>query len=158
MTIPDFQSLMLPLMKLFNDEKEHSTSDAINYLGKEFTLTEEEILRLLPSGTQSIFKNRVYWAVAHLKMAGLLENIRRGVYKITSEGLNLLQANPTKININKLREYPEYIENMPVFKKSSMKKNTEDKENSEEVLTPEENMEISYQKIKSLWLKIFYKK
>ena len=80
--IPDFQKLMLPLLKFSVDEKEHSVSDAIFYLADEFKLTSDELNEWLPSKTQKIFYNRVYWAKAYLKMAGLIENIRRSYFKI----------------------------------------------------------------------------
>lgn len=60
--IPDYQSLMLPLMKFISDGQVHNTQDAVNYLGKEFHLTEEELNEWLPSKRQKTFHNRVHWA------------------------------------------------------------------------------------------------
>ena len=62
MAIPDFQSLMLPLLRLASDGKEHSTSEWRESLAIQFKLTEDERKELLPSGTQSLFTNRIAWA------------------------------------------------------------------------------------------------
>ncbi len=151
MKIPDFQTIMLPLLRYYSDNLVHSTSETIESLAKSFNLTEEDLAELLPSGTQSIFKNRVYWAIAHLKMANLLENIQRAHYKITSNGLSLLDNKPDKVNLKLLKTIPEYIEHT----KNSKKERTNKTENPEESisedeeneLTPEENLEYSFQKI-----------
>jgi restriction system protein len=72
MAVPDFQTLMLPLLKFAADRQEHSTSDAIDALALEFRLTDEERKELLPSGRQSKFDNRVRWAATYLKKASSL--------------------------------------------------------------------------------------
>ncbi len=71
-------------------------------------LSSEDIAELLPSGTQPIFTNRVSWAVIYMERAGLLERVRRGVYRILSEGEQLLSRNPARIDMNLLSEYPKY--------------------------------------------------
>ncbi|MBN1638053.1 MAG: restriction endonuclease [Ignavibacteriales bacterium] len=145
MAIPDFQTLMLPLLKFCGDGKEHSISETIEYLGKEFNLTDEDLSELLPSGAQYRFYNRVYWAKAHLKMAGLVENTKRSHYIITTQGLELLKTNPSEINIQLLKAYPGYIEHFKP-KDNTNKDETEIDNNNE--LTPEENLENYYQKIR----------
>ncbi|MCK9212348.1 MAG: restriction endonuclease [Ignavibacteriaceae bacterium] len=147
MSIPDFQSLMLPLLKFCSDEQEHSTKDTINYLSKQFNLSENELSQLLPSGTQYVFYNRVFWAKAHLKMAGLFENTKRAHFKITQSGLNLLKTNPSLVNLRTLKTYPEYIEHTKTHKKDKIEKLEIETENDSE-LTPEESLEYSYQKIR----------
>ncbi len=151
MTIPDFQSLMLPLLKFCSDENEHSTKDTIDHLAKEFNLSEEDLSQLLPSGTQYVFYNRVFWAKAHLKIAGLVENTKRAHFKITQSGLNILKENPSIINLRTLKSIPEYIEHTKTYKKDKPEKieNEIDAEtDNESNFTPEENLEYSYQKIR----------
>ena len=63
MTVPDFQSLMLPLLKLIADGQEHTSSQAIEALDQQFKLTDADRRELLPSGRQAKFVNRVGWAV-----------------------------------------------------------------------------------------------
>src|SRR5262245_142600 len=108
MAIPDFQSIMLPLLRLAGDNKEHSLRDAVESLADRMGLSREERTVLLPSGRQPIFENRVGWARTYLKKAGLLESPRRAVFKITSRGNDMLQTNPAKIAISTLVKYPEF--------------------------------------------------
>lgn len=148
MPIPDFQSIMLPLLKIYSSGDEHSTKDTIESLAPHFNLTEEELAELLPSRTQGIFNNRVHWAIAHLKMASLLESTKRAHYKITNNGLALLQSNPAIVNLRLLKTIPEYIDHTKAFKKEKTDNHEESEIDSDnENLTPEENLEYSYQKI-----------
>jgi restriction system protein len=82
MAIPDFQSLMLPLLRYLADGTEKANQDTSDALAKEFGLSEEEIAEILPSGQQTRFQNRIAWAKSHFKHAGLIESPRRGVYRI----------------------------------------------------------------------------
>ena len=77
MAIPDYQTLMLPVLRLASDGKEHRFRDAIDTLADEFQLTEDERKELLPSGTQALFTNRVGWARSYMKQAGLLDSPKR---------------------------------------------------------------------------------
>jgi restriction system protein len=79
MAIPDFQSIMLPLLKLCRDGREHTSREVIELLAHEYELTPEEQKKMLPSARQRVFDNRVAWARAHMKMAVLVENVRMGV-------------------------------------------------------------------------------
>jgi len=85
MAIPDFQSIMLPLLKLAGDGEMHDINDATEKLAKEFQLTDEEIARLIPSGQQR-FVNRIGWAKTYLKKAELLTYPKRGFFQITDRG------------------------------------------------------------------------
>jgi len=148
MGIPDFQSVMLPLMKYASDNREHTLREAIEALAEQFKLSEEELSELLPSGTQAIFDNRVGWAKTHLSKAGLLSSPRRSVFIITDRGKEILSKKPDFINMALLRQFPEYVE----FTKSTKKKDTSDKkEKPEESLfqnTPEETLEYAYQELR----------
>jgi restriction system protein len=108
MSIPDFQSIMLPLLRLCSDGQEHTNREAIEVLACEYRLTPEELKKMLPSAQQRVFDNRVAWARAHMKMALLLENVRRGVFRITERGKSILGAPPNEINLAFLRTFPEY--------------------------------------------------
>ncbi len=110
MAIPDFQSVMLPLLSFAADQQEHSLQDTVEALAAIFALTSEEREELLPSGKQARFDNRVAWARSYFKQAGLVENTRRGFFKISQRGLDLLKTTPQKINIKLLEQYPEFIE------------------------------------------------
>jgi restriction system protein len=108
MPIPDFQTLMLPFLKMANDKREYSSNDFLEPLAEMYNVTEEEKAQMLASGSQRIFHNRVHWAKAYLKMAGLIENTRRGYFRITDRGLNTLAENPQIINIKYLKRFPDF--------------------------------------------------
>ena len=90
MPIPNYQSIMLPLLRIASDGKEHRFREAVEQLAAEFKLTDEERNEMLPSGTAPLFDNRVGWARTYLKHAGLLESPKRGVFRITDRGRALL--------------------------------------------------------------------
>lgn len=110
MPIPDFQTLMLPLLKFAADGKEHTQSEAIADLAKQFKLREDELNEMVPSGQQPIFENRVNWSKTYLKKSGLLEYPRRGAFRITDKGKQILSQNPERINTAFLRQFPEFLE------------------------------------------------
>lgn len=142
MAIPDFQKIMLPLLKFLKDKQEHSIRETIDSLADQFDLSEEERRELLPSGQQAIFSNRVGWARTHLKKAVLLEPTRRGYFKITERGLSVLNQNPQNINIKFLDQFEE-------FKKfRAYKKEEPNKPEEEQDKTPEEALEIAYQNLR----------
>ena len=76
MAIPDFQKIMLPFLKFLGDKQEHSIGETVDSLADQFDLSNEERRELLPSGQQTIFRNRVGWARTHLGKAVLLESTR----------------------------------------------------------------------------------
>ena len=146
MPIPDFQTLMLPVLRYASTIDEHSLKDATDYLADEFSLTKEEREELLPSGRQPVFYNRVGWARTYLKKSGLLESSRRGYLQLTERGKEVLESNPTRIDMSFLQQFPEYVE----FR-GRRRDTTEfiQKDNGELDLTPEEALEDAYQKIRS---------
>ncbi|WP_454064374.1 restriction endonuclease [Candidatus Nitrospira salsa] len=110
MAIPDYQTVMLPVLQLASDQLEHKFREVVEFLAEEFALSDDERAELLPSGSQRVFHNRVGWARSYLKQAGLLESPRRGYFRITDQGLSLLAENPERINVSLLERYPEFIE------------------------------------------------
>jgi restriction system protein len=87
MAIPDYQTLMLPILKISGDGQEQRISDVVDQLARDFQLTEEERQQLLPSGKQTTFANRVHWAKTYLGQAGLLEATRRAHFRISDRGI-----------------------------------------------------------------------
>lgn len=109
MPIPDFQSVFFPLLKACADGQEHTKQELLPLLAKQFGLTEAELSIKLASGKQGMFDNRVSWAKSYLKQAGLLENLRRGVFSITARGLQVLDENPQPLNVRYLKRFPEFV-------------------------------------------------
>jgi restriction system protein len=141
MPIPDYQKLMLPLLKLAQDKQEHSLRAAIDAIARELSLSEADLKELLPSGKQPVFENRVGWARTYLKKAGLLESTRRGYFRITDRGLELLKSSPTTVTTKSLYQFPEFKE----FQTKSNKIDEGAISDSTYSGTPEELLEDSYQ-------------
>jgi restriction system protein len=142
MPIPDFQSLMLPLLKLAGDREEHAFQAAVGALAEQFGLTKEERLEPIASGPQPVFTNRVGWARTYMVKAGLLRSSRRAHFEITELGLQVLSQEPAGINIAFLKQFPEFVE----FQKgNSGKPGNGGPGPTVPDLTPEEAMEAAHQ-------------
>lgn len=146
MAIPDYQSIMLPLLRYAGDQEEHSLRESIEALADEYNLTDEERRELLPSGRQSVFDNRVGWARTYMKKAGLLESTRRGFAKITSRGMEVLSSNPAKINKNFLMEFDEFVEFQNYRRDIGSDGGNQPSISDDQ--TPEELMETAYERVK----------
>ena len=144
MTIPDYQSIMLPLLELAADGREHSLRETIETLSSQLGLSEEERRELLPSGRQPTFDNRVGWARTYMKKAGLLESTRRGYFRITKRGLDVLDKQPSQIDSAYLRQFPEFVE----FQTPKQKEEEETPPRLDDSATPEEEIESAYQKLR----------
>lgn len=145
MAIPDFQSLMQPLLVFAADGMEHSLRDAFKALADQFHLTPEERRDLLPSGRQATFDNRVSWARFHLVKAEILTPTKRGHFRITPRGKAVLAQNPEQINMAFLRQFPEYAE----FQRKQDKETDTAPEEASELVTPEESIESAYQRARA---------
>ncbi len=110
MAVPDFQSFFRPLLDFAADDKEHSLKEAREVLADKMQLTEEDLSEMLPSGTQTTFYNRVAWAKSFLNAAKVLESPKRGHFRITERGKDLLQQGHEIINNRVLSQYPEFVE------------------------------------------------
>jgi len=141
--IPDFQSIMRPLLDHLSDGDVLGTAETVDALASVFALSEEELNELLPSGTQTVFKNRIAWAKSYLKQAGLIEAPSRGKYRITSRGAEAL-ATGEPINMKFLERYEEY----QAFRNRSRQGGEETGNAAEEERTPEELIEIGFNRIK----------
>ena len=147
MPIPDYQTLMLPLLRFASDGNDHTTREAVEILATEFQLTAAERNELLASGQQAIFNNRVGWANSYLKKAGLLESPRRGALRITARGTQVLGDRPTRIDVKYLERFPEFSE----FRDAS--RNNRESTTTESVAiateqTPEEALELAHQSLR----------
>lgn len=145
MAIPDYQKIMLPLLKYANDGKEHSIRGAIEALADQFNLNDDERKELLPSGQQPLFDNRVGWARTYLKKSGLLATPKRGFFEITEQGRNVANQSLIEIDVKFLSQFPEFI-NFKNSKKQEEEVSSEIEENFD--ITPQESIELGYQKLR----------
>lgn len=150
MAIPDFQTVMLPLLVHMRDGQEHSNQETLNVLAEQFRLTEEECTQLLPSGQQPTFTNRVAWAKSHLKAAGLIESPRRGYYTICPRGVEVLRTNPERVDLRFLSQFPEYQEFRKTHREAGAAgpRPTSIPEGERDEWTPAEHLEYGHQRIR----------
>lgn len=150
MPIPDYQTIMLPLLKLLATKKDKMFKEIVEELSKEFNLSEEEKSELLPSGQAFLFSNRVGWARTYLKKAGLIDSPKRGMLVVTPRGASILKKNPSKIDNTLLKQFPEFLE-FQNYKKEDVPASKESVATITELAddeTPQEKIDNSYFKIR----------
>ncbi|MGH8501467.1 MAG: restriction endonuclease [Gammaproteobacteria bacterium] len=139
---------MFPLLRSLADGAERSTQETIEALQADLGLSDADIAEPMPSGRGPLFTNRIAWSKLHLKRAGLLDSPKRGVYRITDRGRELLHANPSTVNMAYLARYPEYL----AFRnrKPAADDSAEAAVSAELVeRTPEEYIEYGYSRLRS---------
>lgn len=135
MAIPDFQTLMLPLLELLKDGKPVKLSEMVEIMSDKYNLTEEERNEWLPSKVQKTMYNRVAWAKQYLKNSELIESPEKGLFKITQKGVAVLKEKPQKIDLRFLKNLDNGNVNQSTY-------NIEiDDNHIEENKTPEELIE-----------------
>ncbi|MCX8049354.1 MAG: restriction endonuclease [Methylohalobius sp.] len=141
MAIPDYQSLMLPLLQFLEDGQERPMGQAIEALAEKLGLTEEEREALLPSGQQRIFDNRVSWARTYMKKAGLIASPRRGFIGITELGKQVLAQSPLRIDVSFLERFESFRQFKSGRRETSLSGVEE---------TPEESFEAAYDRFRQV--------
>jgi restriction system protein len=153
MTIPDYQSLMLPVLRL-SAGGETKIADVVERLSDEFKLSEGERAELLPSGKQTTIANRTHWAKSYLKQAGLVTSTRRGYFQISEAGRSVLGESPPHINIDYLMRFPEFVSfrnrtSEGEIDKSAAEKSVFAEGRAEQSQTPEEIMRARHGQLNS---------
>lgn len=147
MAIPDYQTIMLPLLKLIARHGRIKLKDVQSMIASEFNLTDQEKSALLPSGKQPVLYNRVGWARTYLQKAGLLALPQRGVMEITERGVKALATNPVLINVKFLEQFPEFLAFRSAPEKDGPSQATDTTESS--YGTPEETLEEAHDQLKN---------
>lgn len=146
MAVPDFQTLMLPMLQFSGDENIHSLGEAREHLAAHFALTSEERAEMLPSGRQRRFDNRVAWARSYLEQGRLIESPRRAHFAITPRGREVLSRGVSRIDIGFLEEFEEFRQ----FRSSGIRDSSGAPALSTATAeTPEEVLERAYQTIRA---------
>ena len=110
MPVPDFQSLMLPVLKALSDGSDVQVAEVCTRVAAAEGLTPDDLLERTRGGHTTKLKDRVSWSITHFLYAGLVERVRRAVYRITPDGKQLLSRDPTRIDLKLLLQYPVYVE------------------------------------------------
>lgn len=147
MAVPDFQSLMLPLLKFSADGEEHTMQEAREGLADMLGLSQDDLEERLPSGRQTTFANRVAWAKVYLTIRGALESPKRGSFHISDRGRKILLEGPDCISIKYLERFKEFQEFRQASNKSRTQKVTHTHDDVSST-TPEETLEQAYQQLR----------
>ena len=110
MSVPDFQSLMLPTLKALSDGDDVQIAELRARVAAAEGLTPEDLMERTRGGHTTKFKDGVSWSITHFLYAGLVERVRRAVYRIAPEGKQLLSRNLTRIDLELLLQFPAYVE------------------------------------------------
>lgn len=141
MSIPDFQSFLLPVLEIFVDDNMHSVDECCTIIKNKMNISDEDAQELLPSGTDTRLRNRVYWSLVYLNHALILNKPIKSHYQITERGKELLNSGVEKITRKLLRDkYPEFAE----FS-SSKRSNGEQSDDSN--LTPEDELDKAFREL-----------
>lgn len=146
MAIPDFQTIMRPLLQSLSDLQERPSSWLYAQISDEFKLSQAEREELLPSKRQPVLNNRVAWALFHMKSAGLVESPKRGIYKLTTRGKKALKDNPQRVDMRVLDRFPEYAAMRAKNKDAATQ--TQQLE-AEVVVTPDEAIAAAYGELRA---------
>ena len=152
MPVPDYQTMMRPVLEAFADGKERRVKDILPDLIALFDLTSEEVEELLPSGTQTVLANRAHWARTYLSKAGLMRSPRRGFHVITDQGRELLRVHSGPIGNSTLAKFenfeqwrlPDRDKVVPDGQLSAIESSV-----AESILPPEEAMEAAAAELQS---------
>ncbi|MDX1905399.1 MAG: restriction endonuclease [Bacteroidia bacterium] len=145
--IPDYQSIMLPLLQFVADGRLYRSQEIVQGLADILQIQDEERKELLTSGTQSVFDNRVGWAKTYLKKAGLLDSPKRATVVITETGRQVLAQSPERIDNKLLRQFPSFV----AFQQSSRSERDPDVSSPASLPehTPEERLDQAYQQLRN---------
>jgi restriction system protein len=148
MAVPDFQSVMRPVLVVLADGEDHRPKSIREGVAAHFDLSEDALNEEIPSGRAKTFHNRVGWAITYLYRAGLVQRPKHAVYRITDRGRQVLMEHPERVDLKVLSQFDEFNE----FKQTS--KTTGDDgppsvEGGTDDQTPEERIETSYRELRS---------
>lgn len=136
MTVPDYETLMLPILEFLSDNQERKTSEIVTHVSTRFNLSEEDMRALIPSGRAMLVNNRVGWACTYLRKARLISSRQRGMNQITEDGQSSLSQKPNKIDSAFLSQFEKFQD----FRRETTNKTDSEATTTEasEEKTPEE--------------------
>lgn len=138
--------MMLPLLQFLSDGKEHALGDAVEALSNQHDLAPEERNQLLPSGQQTVIRNRVGWARTYMVKAGLIEPVRRGYFRISSRGRSTLESKPPRVDVHYLEQFPEFLAFRDLHNQKTSDAGTDIATIPD---TPEEALEAAYRRLRT---------
>lgn len=110
MPIPDYQTLMLPVLLLAASGHERRVAEVAEKIADDLGLSVNEREEMLPSGRQRLLHNRIHWAKFYMTKAGLITSPSRGRFIATEVGHNLFAGHPAHIDVSMLLKYQSFRE------------------------------------------------
>jgi restriction system protein len=151
MAVPRFDALMLPLLQIAADDKQHRLNDVVPALASALKLSDADRAEQIPSG-QSRLRNRVYWAKLYLSQAKAIDTVGPGLFQITQRGRELLARSLDRITPDLLMEYPEFRSFRAKSKSGSSSKPTAEITSDEAAAThdtPQDSIQAAYDELKA---------
>jgi len=145
--IPDFQTLMLPMLQLLRHGEEKTLNEVVKDLAAKYELGQEELKIKVPSGQMGLFRNRVGWTRSYLKKSGLIKYPKRGTYQLTKLGKDFLATSPTELRIKHLKELPMFQEWTETFGQTSGSDDSLEEQISDADSTPTEILAQTHKRI-----------
>jgi restriction system protein len=155
MPIPKYDEIMLPLLQVLSDGREHSKAELVQKMADHFSLTPEERAQLLPSTQSTYIKNRTGWAGFHLRKAGLAFSPREATMQITDSGREFLQTNPVKIDRSVLMQLEPFKQFMAEQRQRGVRTkalHATRTQSADEETTPEERIEEAFGELRETLL------
>lgn len=151
MPVPDFQTLMLPVLQLAGNGELHRLSETVDIMCDRFGLSQAERNEMISSRKQPRIYNNVSWAITYLRAARLLESPWRGTFQITERGYQVLETNPERIDVQYLKRFPEFMEFYTAGRANdrepSVRRNAQVNVTLAENISPDERLEIGYREL-----------
>lgn len=139
MAVPKYDELMKPLLIAVQNGKEYKIKEIYAKLAQQLHLSAEDLAEMLPSGRQTVFKNRLGWAKTYLKKAGLLESPVHATIVITDAGKKVVADNPEKIDSKYLERFPSFVDFVSIADSEASP--------TPSGITPDDQLEEAYKQI-----------
>lgn len=154
MAVPDYQSLMYPVLEEHADGRELPLKDMRAGVAARLRLSKEDLEDMLPSGQLTRYTDRANWAYTYLKQAGMLRLVRRGVYQITERGKQALLDSNGRIDNNYLKRFPEFVDfinrqSRPVQPAAAEQTSAAASVEEPNELTPDEMVRQGYRRVRA---------
>ncbi|QAR32744.1 restriction endonuclease [Geovibrio thiophilus] len=145
MSVPSYDKIMYPLLKLIEDKQEHTVKELLPELSAYFALSEADLTLTLPSNKIPMFYHRAQWAKTYLSKAKLIDVTRRGYFRITDRGIKTLKEQKGYISKDYLMKFPEFAEFVSPSKKNDVQEIAED----DTSFTPSEQFQSAYKDLRN---------
>ena len=145
MAIPKYYEMYRAFLECLQDGNIHTIKETKLYVINSFSLSDEDLAEMLPSGKQRVFDNRIGWCRTYLKKASLIISPARAQFVITEAGKRLVEQ-PSEINDDTLMQFPDFVK----FKKGEIEDTGEpasEQSNVQEDETPQEILDRAHKEL-----------